>query len=268
VPSIALGSADISLIEMVRSYSMFAGRGFNVKPYFITRIEDRNGNVLASFSPKADEVISEADAYVMTKMMQGVVDFGTGRALRSAYGITSEMAGKTGTTNDNADGWFIGFTPQLLAGVWVGADDPFLRLLYTTGGAQMAMPAYGYFFQEVYKDKTLNIDPAAKFVVPETLRNEAIYDYQALTGGEQPPPAEGENVGGGSSSDFIEVPVSDGTEQASAESKEVVDEDVEKPAKEPKAVMKPDPRQKPSEQDTVKKKKKVLERVFGRKDKE
>ncbi len=268
VPSIALGSADISLIEMVRSYSMFAGRGFNVKPYFITRIEDRNGNVLASFSPKADEVISEADAYVMTKMMQGVVDFGTGRALRSAYGITSEMAGKTGTTNDNADGWFIGFTPQLLAGVWVGADDPFLRLLYTTGGAQMAMPAYGYFFQEVYKDKTLNIDPAAKFVIPETLRNEAIYDYQALTGGEQPPPAEGENVGGGSSSDFIEVPVSDGTEQASAESKEVVDEDGEKPTKEPKAIMKPDPRQKPSEQDTVKKKKKFLERVFGRKEKE
>jgi penicillin-binding protein 1A len=263
VPSIALGSTDISLIEMVRSYSMFPGRGFNVKPYFVTRIEDRNGNVLASFSPKGEEVISEADAYVMTKMMQGVVDFGTGRALRGAYGITSEMAGKTGTTNDNADGWFIGFTPQLIAGVWVGADDPFLRLLYTTGGAQMAMPAYGYFFQEVYKDKTLNIDPAAKFAVPETLRNEAIYDYQALTGGEQPPPAEGENVGGGNSSDFIDVPVSDGSEQASAESKEVVDDDAQ-PANEPKAVMKPDLNSKPSE-DTVKKKKKFLERVFGKK---
>ena len=263
VPSIALGSTDISLIEMVRSYSMFPGRGFNVKPYFVTRIEDRNGNVLASFSPKGEEVISEADAYVMTKMMQGVVDFGTGRALRGAYGITSEMAGKTGTTNDNADGWFIGFTPQLIAGVWVGADDPFLRLLYTTGGAQMAMPAYGYFFQEVYRDKTLNIDPAAKFAVPETLRNEAIYDYQALTGGEQPPPAEGENVGGGNSSDFIDVPVSDGSEQASAESKEVVDDDAQ-PANEPKAVMKPDLNSKPSE-DTVKKKKKFLERVFGKK---
>jgi penicillin-binding protein 1A len=266
VPSIALGSADISLIEMVRSYSMFPGRGFNVKPYFVTRIEDRNGNVLASFSPKGEEVISEADAYVMTKMMQGVVDFGTGRALRSAYGITSEMAGKTGTTNDNADGWFIGFTPQLIAGVWVGADDPFLKLLYTTGGAQMAMPAYGYFFQEVYKDKTLNIDPASKFAVPETLRNEAIYDYQALSGGEQPPPAEGENVGGGNSSDFIDVPVSDGSEQASAESKEVVDDDAQ-PAKEPKAVMKPDLTPKPSE-DTVKKKKKFLERVFGKKNRE
>jgi penicillin-binding protein 1A len=263
VPSIALGSADISLVEMVRAYTMFPGRGFNVKPYFITRIEDRNGNVLASFTTKGEEVISEADAYVMTKMMQGVVDFGTGRSLRSAYGITSEVAGKTGTTNDNADGWFIGFTPQLLAGVWVGADDPFLRLLYTTGGAQMAMPAWGYFFQEVYKDKTLNIDPAAKFLVPETIRNEAIYDYQALTGGEQPPPAEGENVGAGSSSDFIDIPVSDGSEKVAVESKEVVDEDG-KPAK--KEVEKPSAKDanKPGG-DTTKKKKKFFERVFGKK---
>ncbi|MFY8045226.1 MAG: transglycosylase domain-containing protein, partial [Chitinophagaceae bacterium] len=98
VPSIALGSADISLTEMVRAYTMFPGRGFNVKPYFISRIEDRNGNVLATFTTKGEEVISEADAYVMTKMMQGVVNFGTGRAIRGAYGISAEMAGKTGTT--------------------------------------------------------------------------------------------------------------------------------------------------------------------------
>ncbi|MFZ9299788.1 MAG: penicillin-binding protein 1A, partial [Chitinophagaceae bacterium] len=182
-PSISLGAANISLIEMVRSYTMFPGRGFNVKPYFITRIEDRNGNLLASFSSKSEEVISEADAYIMTKMMQGVVNFGTGRNLRNVYGINSEAAGKTGTTNDNADGWFIGFTPQLLAGVWVGADNPFLKLLYTTGGAQMAMPAWGYFLQEVYKDKTLGIDPTAKFIVPESLENEIIYDYQQLSGG-------------------------------------------------------------------------------------
>ncbi|MFZ9661648.1 MAG: transglycosylase domain-containing protein, partial [Chitinophagaceae bacterium] len=136
VPSIALGSADISLYEMVRAYTMFPGRGFNVKPFFISRIEDRNGNVLATFSTTSKEVISESDSYIMTKMMQGVVDFGTGRALRGAYGITTEIAGKTGTTNDNADGWFLGFTPQLLAGVWVGADDPFLRLLNTSGGSQ------------------------------------------------------------------------------------------------------------------------------------
>lgn len=267
VPSIALGSADISLMEMVRSYTMFPGRGFNVKPYFISRIEDRNGNVLASFTTKGEEVISEADAYVMTKMMQGVVDFGTGRALRGAYGISAEMAGKTGTTNDNADGWFIGFTPQLLAGVWVGADDPFLRLLNTTGGAQMAMPAYAYFFQEVYKDKTLNIDPNAKFVVPESIRNEAIYDYQALTGGEAPPPAEGENVGAGSSSDFIDVPVSDGSENATAESKKVEDENADKKKDDKKKDnedVKTD--KKPAPADTTKKKKKFLEGLFRKKE--
>jgi len=197
----------------------------------------------------------------MTKMMQGVVDFGTGRALRSSYGITSEVAGKTGTTNDNADGWFIGFTPQLLAGVWVGADDPLLRLLNTTGGAQMAMPAWGYFFQEVYKDKTLAIDPAARFSIPSSLQNGAIYDYEALTQGDQPPPAEGENVGSGSSSDFIDVPVSDGTEKVTTESKKVVDDDDKKNDK-----LKTGDKLPP--QDTVKKKKGFFGRLFGKKKKE
>lgn len=258
VASIALGSADISLFEMVRAYTMFPGRGFNVKPIFISRIEDRNGNVLATFTPESKEVISEADAYVMTKMMQGVVDFGTGRALRSAYGITSEVAGKTGTTNDNADGWFIGFTPQLLAGVWVGADDPLLRLLNTTGGAQMAMPAWGYFFQEVYKDKTLAIDPAARFSIPDILQNEAVYDYEALTQGDQPPPAEGEDAGSGSSSDFIDVPVSDGTEKVTTESKKIDDDEDKKNDK-----LKPGDKFPPA--DTVKKKKGFFKRLFGKK---
>jgi penicillin-binding protein 1A len=219
VPSIALGSADISLFEMIQGYTMFPGRGFNVEPHYISRIEDKNGNVLANFGSKSKEILSEADAYVMTKMMQGVVDFGTGRALRSSYGFTSEAAGKTGTTNDNTDGWFIGFTPQLLAGVWVGADDPFLRLMYTTGGAQMAMPAWGYFFQQVFQDKTLGIDPLAKFQVPANLKNEEIFDYQELSGGEKPPPAEGENTATGSSSDFIEIPISSGNEKVATESK-------------------------------------------------
>lgn len=263
-PSIALGSADISLIEMVRSYTMFPGRGFNIKPYFISRIEDRNGNVLANFSAKSEEVVSEADAYIMTKMMQGVVDFGTGRSLRSVYGITGEVAGKTGTTNDNADGWFIGYTPQMLAGVWVGADDPFLRLLYTTGGAQMAMPAWGYFLQEVHRDKTLGIDPEAKFIVPENLQNEVIYDYQQLSGGELPPPAEGENMGAGSSSDFIEVPVSDGTEAVSAESQKITDESESNKSKEPQKNNTPILNTNTSK-DSIQKKKNLLQRVFGSK---
>jgi penicillin-binding protein 1A len=268
-PSIALGSADISLFEMVQSYTMFAGRGFNVKPYFIDRIEDRNGNVLASFTAESKEVVSEADAYVMTKMMQGVVDFGTGRAIRSAFGVTGDLAGKTGTTNDNADGWFIGFSPQLLSGVWVGCDDPFLRLLNTTGGAQMAMPAWAYYYQQVFNDKKLNIDPLAKFVVPETLNNEAIYDYEALTRGEQPPPAEGEDVGSGTSSDYIDVPISDGSEKVVSESKKL-DPDEKKVLEEAK---KQDPAntnvdlKNQTETDSTKKEKKGLfKKIFKKKE--
>jgi penicillin-binding protein 1A len=266
-PSIALGSADISLYEMVRSYTMFPGRGFNVKPYFINRIEDRNGNVLESFRAESKEVISEAEAYIMTKMMKGVVDFGTGRALRGAYGIQGEVAGKTGTTNDNADGWFIGYTPQLLTGVWVGCDDPLLRLLNTTGGAQMAMPAWGYYYQQVFKDKSLGIDPESKFIVPETLNNEAIYDYQELAHGELAPPAEGENGASGNESDYIDIPVSDGRERVVTESQKVIDEDEKKVLNEAKKNSDPDgDDKKKNEADSTKKKKGFFKRLFKKKD--
>lgn len=266
-PSIALGSADISLYEMVRSYTMFPGRGFNVKPYFINRIEDRNGNVLESFRAESKEVISEAEAYIMTKMMKGVVDFGTGRALRGAYGIQGEVAGKTGTTNDNADGWFIGYTPQLLTGVWVGCDDPLLRLLNTTGGAQMAMPAWGYYYQQVFKDKSLGIDPESKFIVPETLNNEAIYDYQELARGELAPPAEGENGASGNESDYIDIPVSDGRERVVTESQKVIDEDEKKVLNEAKKNSDPDgDDKKKNEADSTKKKKGFFKRLFKKKD--
>jgi penicillin-binding protein 1A len=272
VPSIALGSADLSLFEMVQAYTMFPGRGFNVKPYFINRIEDRNGNVLASFHTESREVLSESDAYVMTKMMQGVVDFGTGRAIRGAYGLGSELAGKTGTTNDNADGWFIGFSPQLLTGVWVGCDDPFLRLLYTTGGAQMAMPAWAYYYQEVFRDKSLGIDPQAKFPVPEKIGNEAIYDYQTLTHGEQPPPAEGEDAGSGNSSDFIDVPISDGSEKVVTESQKLVDEEqkVLEEARRSSGGKTDETRKTPVKKElpdtTDKKKKGLFRKIFGKKE--
>jgi penicillin-binding protein 1A len=216
-PSIALGTAEVSLMEMVQSYTMFAGRGFNVKPRFINRIEDRNGNVLANFQSERREVASEGDAYIVTRMMEGVVTFGTGRALKGAFGILGDIAGKTGTTNDNADGWFIGYSPQLLTGVWVGCDAPFLRLLYTTGGAQMAMPAWAYYYQQVQRDPSLKYDTTVHFTMPETLDNIAVYDYQQLTS-EEPPPAEGTDVGSGSSSDFIDVPISDGREKIVGES--------------------------------------------------
>jgi penicillin-binding protein 1A len=217
-PSIALGSADISLIEMVGAYSMFPAGGMNTTPIYISRIEDRNGNVLQSFTTSHKEVINESDAYIMTRMMQGVVDYGTGRSLRGTYGISSEIAGKTGTTNNNADGWFIGFTPQLLGGAWVGADDPILRISnnYVGQGAQMAMPIWAYFFQEVYKDKTLGIDPNARFVQPESFRNEMIYDWSDPNASDTPI-LEGENQPG-DASQYIDVPVSDGRERVTTES--------------------------------------------------
>ena len=178
VPSISLGAADLTLLEMLHAYTMFPNRGFSTEPIILTRIEDKNGNVLESFQPESKQVISEADAYTMYKMMQGVVDFGTGHSMRDRFGIKSPMGGKTGTTNENTDGWFIGYTPQLLAGAWVGCDDPFLKIRWTYGGNEMAMPEYAYFMQKVYADKSLGIDPKAEFQRPAELDNNPIYADQ------------------------------------------------------------------------------------------
>jgi penicillin-binding protein 1A len=180
VPSIALGSADIQLIEMLQAYTMFPNRGFNTEPIYLTKIEDKNGNILQTFEPKVKQVISEVDAYTMVKMMEGVVNYGTAGSMRWRFNIQSEMGAKTGTTNDNTDGWFIGYTPQLLAGAWVGNDDPFLHLpkYGTGGGSDMAMPEWAYFMQKVYEDKSLGIDPRATFQKPVELNNNPIYADQ------------------------------------------------------------------------------------------
>ncbi|MEO8721376.1 MAG: transglycosylase domain-containing protein [Ginsengibacter sp.] len=177
-PSIALGSADIQLIEMLRAYTMFPNRGFNTEPVYLSKIEDKDGNVLQSFEPEVKQVISEVDAYTMVRMMQGVVDYGTGGSMRWRFGINSPIGGKTGTTNDYTDGWFIGYTPQILAGSWVGCDDPFLKILQSSGGSQMAMPEWAYFMQKVYADKSLGIDPKATFQKPAELNNNPIFADQ------------------------------------------------------------------------------------------
>jgi penicillin-binding protein 1A len=265
-PSIALGSADLSLFEMLQAYSMFPGRGFNVKPYFISKIEDKNGNILASFRAETKEVITETEAFVMTKMLQGVVDFGTGRALRGAYGISSEVAGKTGTTNDNADGWFIGFSPQLLSGVWVGCDDPFLRMLYTSGGSQMAMPAWAYYYQQVFNDKTLNIDPTSKFLAPSSMQNDMFFDYNQMRPNDSIP-FEGGDEGTGIPDDYIEIPISDGTEKIVTESKKYddVENDREKKGTAPKT-GKENINPADNKDSTEKKKRGILNRIFKKKD--
>ena len=178
VPSIALGSADIQLIEMLRAYTMFPDRGFNTEPIYLSKIEDKDGNILESFQPQVKQVISEVDAYTMVRMMQGVIDYGTAGSMRWKYGINSVIGGKTGTTNDNTDGWFIGYTPQILAGAWVGCDDPFLKVKQTQGGNQMAMPEWAFFMQKVYADKSLGIDPKATFQKPAELNNDPIFADQ------------------------------------------------------------------------------------------
>jgi penicillin-binding protein 1A len=157
VPPLCVGSANISLFEMVAAYNTFPSKGVYIRPLFVTRIEDNEGNVLAEFSTKKREAISEQTAYLMANLMQGVVNTGTGYALRSRFALTGEMAGKTGTTNNNADGWFIGYTPELTAGVWTGFENEQIHFQYigNGGGSASALPIWGLFMQKVTKDPSL-----------------------------------------------------------------------------------------------------------------
>jgi penicillin-binding protein 1A len=167
-PSSALGVPSISLYEMLHAYTMFPTGGMNTEPYFITRIEDKNGIVIKSFAPQQKEIISASTAFKMIKLMRGVVDFGTAQRLRHRYGITADIAGKTGTTNNQADAWFIGYTPQILAGAWVGANDMFLHFQseYLGQGAAAALPIWALFYKKIAADRTLDIRSDAKFQEP------------------------------------------------------------------------------------------------------
>lgn len=178
-PSIALGSCEVSLFEMVQAYTMFPGSGYNAQPFYINRIEDKNGNVLESFSPQRRKVISELTAYSTVSMMQGVISKGTGRSMY-AYDIGAQsVAGKTGTTNDNSDLWFMGYTPQILAGAWVGADDRYIRFTdnYFGQGAHGALPIWAYFMNKVSNDPACNIDRNAVFAKPDNLSSDFNVDF-------------------------------------------------------------------------------------------
>ncbi|MDP4148986.1 MAG: transglycosylase domain-containing protein, partial [Bacteroidota bacterium] len=204
-PSLALGACELSLYEMLWGYTMFPSGGFSTKPYYISRIEDKNGKVLARFDTERKEVISQATAYTMVRMMQGPVDFGTAAGLRDRLGI-SEMGGKTGTTNDNSDAWFMGYTPQLMAGAWIGCDDRFIHLEGGLGyGAQAARPIWEYFFAKVMADKTLGISQNAKFIQPENMRQDRMFDYQNLIDKTAPPGAEGANEGNGRANQYLDT---------------------------------------------------------------
>lgn len=178
VPSLALGVPDISLYEMLQAYTMFPSGGINVQPMYITKIEDKNGSVLKSFVPVQKEVINANTAFKMVRMMKGVVDYGTAVRLRYRYGFKGEIAGKTGTTNKQADAWFIGYTPQILAGAWVGCDDRYLRFgSQALGqGAAAALPIWAEFMKRVYADKSLNITTEATFKQPEGFDDCNVFD--------------------------------------------------------------------------------------------
>jgi penicillin-binding protein 1A len=266
-PSIALGSCDLSLYEMLWGYTIFAGRGFSTKPYMISRIEDRNGNVIKRFDYSANrkEAISEVTAYNMARMMQGTVDKGTARGLRSALGA-AEMAGKTGTTNSNADAWFIGYTPQLLAGGWVGFDDRFIR--NQGDGARIASPVWRAFMQKVYGDKTLGIDKDAKFVKPAEMENEInSADIMDMIDNVPPPAAEGEDQGVGNEQDYN---TPSGNEYIGPESQPVKEEE-KKPVKKdtiktPAVIREKEPKPIGSPADEPKKKKGLFKKIFGGKE--
>ena len=171
VPSMFLGTSDVSVYEMVGAYGTYGNHGVYTKPYCVTRIEDRNGNVLARFSPESHDAIDAKTAYLMINLMEAVVNEGTSARLRRdvSYGnIKADVAGKTGTTQNQSDGWFMGITPELVTGVWTGGD---LRSIHFEGlsagqGASMALPVYGYYMNSLYRDHTLGYTQSSVFEVP------------------------------------------------------------------------------------------------------
>ncbi len=173
VPSLCLGPVEVSVEEMVTAYSAFACEGVRVDPLYVMRIEDNQGNVIAEFTPRKTEVFSTQAYYRILPMLRDVIDFGTGARIRFRYNITAQMGGKTGTTNNNSDGWFMGFTPDLVSGAWVGGED---RSIHFDGmgdgqGASMALPIYALYIQKVYGDASLGYSQELEFDIPDEYKD-------------------------------------------------------------------------------------------------
>ena len=185
--ALCLGPCDVSVGEMVSAYTTFANHGIHCAPMFVSRIEDNEGNVIVNFQPRMNEVISEESALKMLDMLKGVVEHGTAQRMRSKYNVTCEMGAKTGTTNRNSDAWFMGFTPELVTGCWVGGEDRDIHFDSTRmgQGATMALPIWAYYMQKVFADKLLNYDPEAKFDVPEDFNPCAAEKYDSEFGIEE-----------------------------------------------------------------------------------
>ena len=172
--ALCLGSCEISVLEMVSAYTTFAKLGMRRAPRFVTKIEDSEGNVLAQFAPEIHHVISSDAAWKMVVLMQGVVDHGTGARMRNRYDIRCPMGGKTGTTNNNSDGWFVGYTPSLSFGAWVGGEERDIHFanMNMGQGANSALPIAAYFLKKVFRDRSLGFNPDEQFEIPEELRGE------------------------------------------------------------------------------------------------
>ncbi len=171
VMALCLGSADVSVEEMVTAYTAFSNHGLRIDPIYVSRIEDNFGNVITDFAPQVSEVFSESTYLKMLPMMCDVIDHGTGIRLRYRYGIKAQMGGKTGTTNNNSDGWFMGFTPSLATGVWVGGEERSIHFdkMADGQGANTALPIYALYIKKVYADSTLMYTPADTFAVDSTI---------------------------------------------------------------------------------------------------
>jgi penicillin-binding protein 1A len=169
VVSLCLGPCEVSVEEMVDAYTTFANKGIRTEPLYVTRIEDNNGNVIGTFTPRTHEIISETTAYKMIYMLRAVLDHGTGVRTRFKYGITAPMGGKTGTTNNNSDGWFMCFTPSLVCGTWVGGEDRGIHFdnMAEGQGASMALPICALYMQKVLADPELGYSPEEQFDIPE-----------------------------------------------------------------------------------------------------
>ncbi len=170
-PSICVGIPEMSLYELVGAYTSFADRGVYTQPIFVTRIEDKNGNLISNFKPTRKEAISAQTAYLMIELMRGVVQYGTSVRIRYKYDLTNDIAGKTGTTNNNSDGWFMGITPKLVSGAWVGGEERSIHFRSTAlgGGHSMALPIWAKYMKKVYADSTLGYSKEDVFEKPANM---------------------------------------------------------------------------------------------------
>ena len=182
VVSLCLGPCEISVGEMVDAYTAFANKGIRVEPVFVTKIEDAKGNVIEKFAPQMHEIFSETTAYKMIYMMRAVVDGGTGQRIRRNYGLYMPMGGKTGTTQNNSDGWFMGYTPSLVSGVWVGGEDRDIHFdnIAQGQGATMALPIWALYMKKVLADRDLGYSSNEQFDIPSSFNADSGCEVNAF----------------------------------------------------------------------------------------